>query len=150
MVSKLADKDSTTDNGERQAMSSIRLRGPDAPEGYVSDGCTMSPDCWWREACRIHDREYDLLRDINQRIANLNGVLLEDDALSIGTRKQIKAAIRKLRLELNQKKKVADRNLRYNMRELSKGGRTKRLFAWWISRHYYRAVRLFGMRAILR
>ena len=31
------------------------LLGPKPPDWFVGDGCTMSPDGWWREACRWHD-----------------------------------------------------------------------------------------------
>jgi hypothetical protein len=34
------------------------LHGPEPPAWFVGDGCTMSPDGWWREACRYHDWAY--------------------------------------------------------------------------------------------
>lgn len=34
------------------------LLGPRPPDNFIGDGCTSSPDGWWREACRYHDWAY--------------------------------------------------------------------------------------------
>ena len=33
-------------------MPALTLVGPVVPAGFVDDGCSMSPDGWWRAACR--------------------------------------------------------------------------------------------------
>lgn len=38
------------------------LQGPDVPDDFVCDGCSMSPDGWFYWACRIHDFEANELR----------------------------------------------------------------------------------------
>lgn len=39
--------------------------GPVPPEYFEGDGCSFSPDLWFREACRIHDWEYKQLRHLD-------------------------------------------------------------------------------------
>ena len=43
------------------------LVGPKPPDEFEGDGCSFSPDLWFRAACRIHDWEYFLLRDMEPR-----------------------------------------------------------------------------------
>lgn len=110
----------------------IKLLGPEPPATFLSDGCTMSPDGWWVRACRIHDYEYEQIREL----------ITERDRV-------VRGHFRKyLTKEIKEKRKEVDKRLKINIKLLSRKSRTKRLFAWWISRRYYGAVRRWGWLAI--
>lgn len=124
----------------------IVLVGPTPPEGFVDDGCTMSPDGWWRRACRIHDYEYEEIRELYEQIKE---VIAERKAMKYPeTRYVLKLCIKRKRKRQKSRRKLADRNLRENIRLLSQGSRVKELFAWWVSRRYYGAVRRWGWLAL--
>lgn len=110
----------------------IVLVGPTPPEGFVDDGCTMSPDGWWRRACRIHDYEYEEIREL----------IAERKAMRQPEVRQ------RLKLRIKRQRKRADGHLWKNIQLLSKGSRVKELFAWWVSRRYYGAVRRWGWLAL--
>jgi len=107
------------------------LYGPVPPEDFEGNGCTLSPDLWFREACRIHDWEYVLLDEIDKN--TVKGLF-----------------------EWENKRKIADKNLEKNIELLStcyvddNGFLIKREFKWYykygykLSKIYYRAVRAFG------
>lgn len=123
-------------------MSNRNLVGPKPPERFICDGCTMAPDGWWYEACKVHDYEYSLMRPLYAQLNTLRArcIQLNDERL----RDSILVEIGLLETRIRSRRKKADENLRENMRRLSGGSRFKAAFAWWISRHYYRAVRVFG------
>lgn len=107
------------------------LRGPEPPDDFEGNGCTMSPDLWFREACRIHDWEYELIINLKQ-----------------DTKEEKK--------ECKRKRKKADKHLKMNIRTLSTCSVNKKgelvikppkwyyLYGYRLSRLYYICVRLFG------
>lgn len=104
------------------------LKGEKPPEYFEGDGCTLSPNLWFREACRYHDWEYNRLRKLKPhtylwRMARYG----------------------------------ADKDLRHNIEILTTyridgtGGLVKethwtlqRKFGYWLAKVYYWAVRKFG------
>lgn len=108
------------------------LKGPRVPDDFQDDGCSVSPDWWFRWACRIHDYEYHLLRTMTH-----------------GTR------------EWKRGRRLADVHLKQNIRILSSWRvrpdgtvskaplRVRGLLGYYLGHVYYRAVRLFGRRAAL-
>ncbi|HRT03619.1 MAG TPA: hypothetical protein P5513_06730 [Candidatus Diapherotrites archaeon] len=113
------------------------LHGPKPPDDFEGNGCTLSPDFWFREACRIHDWEYDLLYKID--ISNYNG-----------------------KLEAIRKRKEADENLKKNIEILStyyidennqvvKGiCKWYHRFGFFLGRVYFGGVRSFGWIFVLK
>lgn len=48
------------------------LHGPEPPDWFDGDGCTLVPDGWWREACRWHDWAYRSDVEITRWTADWN------------------------------------------------------------------------------
>jgi hypothetical protein len=118
------------------AASGLLLHGPLVPAEFESDGCSVPLPPWprwlhkacekvadgrWRQACRIHDFEYYLLRQTPPR-----GRVWKN------------------------RRYQADWNFRANIKLILRGecrGWAHRVAFFWVSRVYFRAVRAFGRRA---
>ena len=130
----------------------IELRGPKPPDDYQCDGCSVPIPPWpewlqtrcqrivdglWREACRIHDWEYTLFREMD--VKPLNWGDLHDPEWT--------------RAFLREKRGQADRRFRENIKTIIEeecdGWLTRAAFAW-VDNVYYYGVRLFGSRAARR
>ena len=114
---------------------------------YVgTDGCTKSPDFWWVVACVIHDYEYWHLRKVHEEIVETQG-RIDKGGLPPEVQEQQIIVREMMKTKAKFMRRFADSHLKENMRRLSDGHWAKAAFAWWISRHYNRAVRLFGASA---
>lgn len=132
-------------------MPALKLVGPDVPAGFVDDGCSMSPDGWWRAACRVHDYEYHLIRDLvakarrqAERHRALAALPDQRDAAHAAL-----AELRYLKSKIRHARRTADINLKENIRRCSEsGGVLRRVSGWLLSRRYYGAVHRWGWKAI--
>ncbi len=131
----------TTAKGAEQ---SIELVGPTPPPEYKDNGCSMSPDGWWRAACRVHDYEYSLIRE-KIELYRCYRKKTSIFALLDGEYKRTKGHLKQ---EIKWMRKEADTNLKENIQLLSKGSKMRAAFAWIISRRYYGAVRRWGRFAL--
>jgi len=116
---------------KRKNGSAVELLGPKPPDNFVDNGCTMSPDGWWRPACRVHDYEY-CLTSVMVKVYQL---FREDREYQ-----HAKALWKRIK----ERRRDADQNLKQNIRLLSDNHALKAVFAWWVSRRYYGAVRRWG------
>jgi hypothetical protein len=131
-------------------MPVLKLVGPKVPLGFVDDGCSMSPDGWWRKACRVHDYEYHLIRDFvtqaraqAQRVRDLRSKGSRDEAYAA------RAELRYLQSKAKHARRTADINLKENIRRCSAaGGSLQRVSGWFLSRRYYGAVHRWGWKAV--
>ena len=135
-----------------------KLHGPEIPDNFVTDGCSMSPDMFWRPACVVHDYEYHLIRAMERKWKRVIG--RAKYAMEHGNAKQYDLEIARaasLKGHIKDKRKTADRHLKQNMKICAdKTGRgmffarrwARKGFALCVSRFYYRGVRIFGMEAI--
>lgn len=132
------------------------LVGPKPPDDFKDDGCSMSPDGWWKPACRVHDWEYELIRQsgIYQEIEKIDRARGQIKKINADLRSgpvweanrdeiyAIGAEIDRLTSKAKHMRRTADRNLKENIRRCSEGSKLKWARAWYISRIYYRGVRL--------
>jgi hypothetical protein len=129
----------------------MQLVGPRVPADFVDDGCSMAPDGWWRAACRVHDYEYHLIRDMadaarvqQERIRGLREAGAHRDAI-YGAR----AELRYLKSKVQHARRTADINLKENIRRCSEGGGAlRKAIGWLLSRRYYGAVHRWGWKAV--
>ncbi len=122
----------------------VKLIGPTPPLEYKDNGCSMSPDGWWRAACRVHDYEYSLIRE---KIELYYCYKRKSTIFALLDKKR-RMTVKELKEEIKRMRKEADTNLKENIQLLSKGSKTRAAFAWIISRRYYGAVRRWGRFAL--
>ena len=118
------------------AAAGLTLHGPIVPAGFVCNGCSVPVPPWprwlrkrcqkvvdgrWRHACRIHDYEYHLLR-------------MKRPGSRIWKNRRYQA-------DLNFRC-----NIKVIIRSECKGAGHRFAFAW-VSRTYFKGVRMFGRRA---
>lgn len=130
----------------------ITVLGPIPPRDFIDDGCTKSPDMWWRPACRIHDYEYQQARDIRveakkARRSKENSFHHSDEWWGW------RVEYRRLRSKAAHVRRTADYNLGENMRRVARGlgmtgikGKFTRIASW----IYVRAVRILGAYTVRR
>ncbi len=132
-------------------MPAMKLVGPEVPLGFVDDGCSMSPDGWWRRACRIHDYEYHLIRELVAR-GRIQERIVRESRKQSERRDEAYAAraeLRYIRSKIKYARRTADINLKENIRRCSEaGGSLQRLSGWFLSRRYYGAVHRWGWKAV--
>lgn len=129
----------------------LDLVGPKVPDGFVDDGCSMSPDGWWRSACRVHDYEYHLIRSMTEQVTTLEerAARLKRSPLTYDAYMATRAEIRYLKSKIRHARRTADVNLEENIRRCSSGGPWfRRTSGWFLSRRYYGAVHRWGWKAV--
>jgi len=132
-------------------MPGLTLVGPEVPLGFVDDGCSMSPDGWWRRACRVHDYEYHLIRDFVAQARGQEALVRELRGSADGrdAAHAARAELRYLESKIRHARRTADINLKENIRRCSEaGGALQRLSGWFLSRRYYGAVHRWGWKAV--
>lgn len=132
-------------------MPALKLVGPNVPAGFVDDGCSMSPDGWWRAACRVHDYEYHIIRGLVGKARSQARLVRE---LSAEPQRRdaayaARAELRYLKSKIKHARRTADINLKENIRRCSEtGGVARRVSGWFLSRRYYGAVHRWGWKAV--
>jgi len=110
----------------------------------------MSLDGWWYEACLYHDWAYYKIRRLKEEYKARKHIQAyakkypENTTITPTFLQQTK----NIKAQIKEDKRLADWALKRNIRICSGKNVLKYLIAWFISRHYYRAVRLFGKLAL--
>lgn len=132
-------------------MPALKMVGPEVPLGFIDDGCSMAPDGWWRRACRVHDYEYHLIRDLVARARRQEAQIRElgSAADNRDAAYAARAELRYLVSKIKHARRTADINLKENIRRCSaSGGVLQRASGWLLSRRYYGAVHRWGWKAV--
>lgn len=123
------------------------LVGERPPKGFACDGCTMSPDWFWFEACVYHDWAYAKLRELWKEI---EVQALRCERMPNRVEKRL---YKQLRWQHRILRRQADWELNENIRRCAvrkyEGWRRPAMYhgTIWIARVYFLGVRGFGWKA---
>ena len=118
--------------------------GPDTFKG--SDGCSASPDGWWKEACLRHDYEAYLARCIDKKVICLQEELIfsiEHYPNLLHSSRDVPIILVGLKYNLRDWKDIkidADRDLNTNIARMSPGW--KKLPGWGIAKLFFIGVKI--------